>query len=404
MILPPCLSLVLALVPTAQEPNLPAPDPWIELPSAREISMVSLKQGVLTIEVTDAKRGVPIQTEIYDKDSYPDGGAKPTKIVEAGTVVRGPLKDIRRALPKTADRADVSADYLTAITVEQPPHLGGAGEVTLYTYLGGGWKPESRTRTFPSFVNANLAPDGKTVYVQVSARMEQWGWANFLNDGRPVSLAITGEYTNVFLPGSDRKALYSDYFLLQTPTALEVYKGIQAKPKGIELPGGHGSVPIDAAVGKVNTTNYATYAHMDATTGYVVVTDRQSLYLRRVAGEEGFLDLGEFSPKVRKAEIRSCWYVPPDPDAVAGSPFSVVLGLTSDFQATTIEEDGHCKVAAWILDCDPAGKSKPIVRYRTPWLGAERWNRVSPGLHLADDGQLLFVSTNGRVWRFEVQS
>lgn len=409
MILPPCLSLVLALVPTVQEPS-PTPVPWIELPPGRQISAVSLKNGVLSIDVVESVSGLILQTENYDQDSYPRGGAKPTSIVEGGRVVAGPPKDIRRAIPPAGDpgrRVLVSSDDLTAIVVEQPSHLGGVGEVTLYTNLGEGPRFRSRKRSFSSFINANLAPDGTAIYVQVSAHLEQWGWEEFLGDGTPTILSITGEYTDVYRPGSDKRGQFSDYLLLQTPTALEVYRGKQPKPRNINPPQGSGPVPINAAVGTVDTNNYATAVHMDAVSGYLVVTDRRTFSLRRVVEGNRLLDLGGLTPRSRGAEIRSCWFVPPSAvvgSPVPGGPVTAVLGLVRNAQVPTVNTEGHCQVSAWVLDCNPTAKAKPTVRFKTPWLSAERWSRTSPHLHIAEDGHVLFVSTNGRVWRFEVTS
>ena len=417
MYLPPCLSLVMALVPTAQEPTDQTPDPWIAYSPDVEISAIDFHMGEIKVLVVDATTGALIRTEYYDELSYPGGHAKPTRVVppDSDKPIVGAAPDIRKYLKTIEHHGSqivVSDNDLSAIEIDQADSAGGTGQVTFYTLLKDPKAPQQRTRVFPEFVNANLSTDGETIYVQLAGYLQQWGWGDFLGDGKPIPLAVTGQFTDVWLPGSNKQSTYPDYFMLQSHGALEVYKGVQTMPGSVDLPPGwSGTVPLKVEVGRVNTQNYATSAHMDGQTGYVLVTDREQLFVRRVVEGNQWQDLGglqvtdvSYGLQGSPVEIRSSCFTLPSANGVAGEALVVAIGLIRKVVAPKMGSKGHCEVAAWVLDANPAAKAKPVVKFKTPWLHTERWNRVSPSLYLTKDNDLLFLSTRSQVWRFKVQS
>lgn len=408
MFLPPCLSLVLALVPTAQEPTAPAIRPWVELPPGRVISTVAFSQGSLAVEVWGASTGRPIQTQFYGPDAAPDGGPGPPRIVP----IKGPTRivfgqgaDIRKWIPKSESdetRTVVSDNLRSALVIVRPDSPGGTGEVTLYTLLDSEKRVESNTMDFSSFANAMLTSDGEFVYVQAEGLMQQWGWRDYLDGSSPATMPITGEPVYVVIPGHRRSANDYDYFLMRSPLAVEVFQALRPMPPGMKLPIDGGEVPLSVSLGVVPTRNYATYADMDEASGILVVAARERLTVQRLESDSKLHEVANYGPPEAGAEYRSCRFVPPTGTGAAETPMLVVVGLIRNVEAPSLSAKGSCQVAALVLSVGTTGAADPTVLLRTPWLDSNRWNGVSPGLHLSKDKRLLYVSTRGRVWRFEV--
>ncbi len=412
MILPPCLSLVLALVPTAQEPTSAITRPWIALPPEREFSTLSIDKGALRLGVLDAPTGEPLHVDWYDSSTWQDEDPVATSTIkgdgsDSGLVHgRGPVDAWIKSNGYQHSPLQFSEKRDVALIIERPLELGGTARLILVSSLGLEHAVETKARMFPTFVNAVLTTDGSTVYAQVFQKLEQWTARAFLDDdGWPRCLAISGEQSRVHVPGTPGDSKAYDFFLLNTPTALEVFAARRSMPPGLSLPPRGGPVPIEAAFGIIPTSNFATSAGMDQASGFVVVTERDRAIVKRLTGENKLEPIAEFpGPEDRdefreaRIEVRSSTFSA----GKNGEPLIVVLGLRKDPGQSPRRDPSTGQFGAWVLEIDPAREAKPRVILRTPWLNALRWNGLSPELLLTEDRRMLFLMTRGRCWRFKV--
>ncbi len=423
----PTLSLLavaaVVFAPWGQSAQQP-PKAWIEVAPGESILGVSeLEDGIqVRVQLPFSASGIDgpephankVEERKYDPNGSPGGEAQP---LPSSSVLRGSGRNLRAHLGVTQWMREngyrnanpiVSTDDTTAMVIEAPSHYGGEGRITVIRVASPPSKPKLRKLKVSNFVHANLATNGKMVYVQVEGYLQFWTTDDFLSSNKePGKVMVTGAFLDTGPAVNNKDTGRAEYFFLMSPLTLELYFAAVHPSEGRSVNNGvepAGQAGLLDALDVTPTSNYATYAELSPDANVLIVADRRRVSVkRRQSDAEPLQVIGSYAHMQAEVEIRSCAYAIDEASGSNGR-MTLVTGLARIVARPSLTQEGSCQVSARLFQIEPGASTQLKPAFETPWLDTEHWNATSPGLLLSKDQKLLFVHTRDKVWRFEVGS